>query len=57
VLRIAHEHGTDSPEWEAEVERWVPKLHDPEFVREAAKMVADVFNLWKVKLPPKQIAG
>jgi hypothetical protein len=35
----------------------VPKLHDPEFAREAAVMIADVFNLWKIKLPPKQTAG
>jgi len=31
----------------------VPKLHDPEFAREAAVMIADVFNRWKSKLPPK----
>jgi hypothetical protein len=40
----------------AEVEKWVPKLHDPEFAREAAVIVADIYNRWKVKLPPKQKA-
>jgi hypothetical protein len=56
LVPIAYEHGTDSPEWKANVEKWVPKLHDPEFVREAAEMVADVFNRWKSKLPPKPAA-
>jgi transcriptional regulator with XRE-family HTH domain len=54
LVGIAYEHGTDSPDWKASVEKWVPKLHDPEFAREAAKMVADIYNRWKVKLPPKQ---
>jgi transcriptional regulator with XRE-family HTH domain len=53
LIPIAYEHGTDSPEWKAEVEKWVPKLHDAEFAREAARMVADVYNRWKVKLPTK----
>jgi len=53
LLPIADEHGTDSPEWKANVEKWAPKLHDPEFAREAAQMVADIYNRWKVKLPPK----
>jgi transcriptional regulator with XRE-family HTH domain len=53
LVPIAYEHGTDSPEWKAEVEKWVPKLHDPVFAREAAKLVADVFNRWKVRFPPK----
>jgi len=35
------------------VQNWAPKLHDPEFAREAAQMVADIYNRWKVKLPPK----
>jgi transcriptional regulator with XRE-family HTH domain len=54
LIPIADEHGTDSPEWKAEVEAWVPKLHDPKVAREAAMMIADVFNRWKIKLPPKQ---
>jgi transcriptional regulator with XRE-family HTH domain len=54
LIPVAYEHGTDSPEWKAEVAKWVPKLHDPEFAREAAVMVADIYNRWKVKLPPKQ---
>jgi hypothetical protein len=53
LVGIAYEHGTDSAEWEASVERWAPKLHFPEFARDAAKMVADIYNRWKVKLPPK----
>ena len=53
LIPIADEHGTDSPEWQAEVEATVPKLHDPKVAREAAAMIADVFNRWKSKLPPK----
>jgi hypothetical protein len=53
LVGVAYEHGTDSPEWKANVEQWVPKLHDPGFAREATNMVADIFNRWKVKLPPK----
>ena len=53
LIPIAHEHGTDSPEWKANVEKWVPKLHEPEFASEAAKMVADIFNRWKSTLPPR----
>jgi transcriptional regulator with XRE-family HTH domain len=56
LVGIANTHGTDSPEWKASVEQWAPKLHDPEFAREAAKMVADIYNRWKVKLPPKPAA-
>jgi transcriptional regulator with XRE-family HTH domain len=52
LVGIAYERGTDSPEWKASVEQWAPKLHDPEFAREAAKMVADIYSRWKVKLPP-----
>ena len=51
LVPIAYKYGTDSPEWKANVEKWVPKLHDPEFAREAANMVADIYNRWKVKLP------
>jgi len=53
LVGIAYAHGTDSPEWKASVEQWAPKLEYPEFAREAAKMVADIYNHWKVKLPPK----
>jgi transcriptional regulator with XRE-family HTH domain len=53
LIPIAYEHGTDSPEWKAEVEKWVPKLHDAEFAREAAQMIADIYDRWKVKLPTK----
>ena len=53
LIPIASAHGTDSPEWKASVEQWAPKLPYPEFAREAALMVADIFNRWKVKLPPR----
>ena len=54
LVGIAYTHGTDSPEWKASVEQWAPKLQFPEFAREAAKMVANIYNRWKVKLPPRQ---
>jgi transcriptional regulator with XRE-family HTH domain len=54
LIPIAYEHGTDSPEWQANVEQRAPRLPRPEFAREAAQMVADVYNRWKVKLPPRQ---
>ena len=53
LVGIAYAHGADSPEWKASVEQWAPKLHDPEFAREAAKMVADIFNRWKSTVPPR----
>jgi hypothetical protein len=53
LVPIADEHGTDSPEWRADVDAAVPKLHDPAVAREMAKLVADTFNYWKVKLPPR----
>jgi transcriptional regulator with XRE-family HTH domain len=53
LIPIAYAHGTDSPEWKAEVEKWVPKLHDPKFAREAAQMIADIYDRWKVKQPPR----
>ena len=56
LVSIANEHGTDSPEWKGSIEKWAPKLHDPEFAREAAKMVADIYNRWKSKLPPRPAA-
>jgi len=54
LVGIAYEHGTDSAEWKASVEQWAPKLQFPDYAREAAKTVADTYNRWKVKLPPKQ---
>ena len=53
LVAIAYSHGTDSPEWRASVETWAPKLQYPEFAREAATMVADIYDRWKVKLPPR----
>ena len=53
LIPIADRHGTDSPEWQAEVEATVPRLHVPQVAREAAALIADVFNRWKVRLPPK----
>jgi hypothetical protein len=57
LIAIAYEHGTDSAEWKASVEQWAPKLQYREFAREAAKMVADIYDRWKVTLPPKQKTG
>ena len=54
LIPIADRHGADSPEWQAEVEATVPRLHVPQVAREAAALIADVFNRWKVRLPPKQ---
>jgi len=53
LIPIADRYGADSPEWRAEVEATAPRLHDPKVAREAAGLVADIFNRWKVKLPPK----
>jgi transcriptional regulator with XRE-family HTH domain len=52
LVLIAHANGTDSAEWKACVEQWAPRLAQPEFAREAAQMVADIYNRWKVKMPP-----
>ncbi len=30
------------------------KLQFPEFAREAAKTLADIYNRWRIRLPPKQ---
>jgi transcriptional regulator with XRE-family HTH domain len=57
LIPIADEHGTDSPEWQAEVDATAPKLHDEAIAREAAVLVANTFDLWKAKLPPKPEAG
>ncbi|MBN2465546.1 helix-turn-helix domain-containing protein [candidate division WOR-3 bacterium] len=56
LVAVAHAHGTDSPEWQASIEKWTPKLPVPEFVSEAAQMVAEIYNRWKVRLPPKPVA-
>ncbi len=53
LIPIADEHGTDSPKWRAEVDATAPKMHDEAIAREAAAIVAETFNRWKVKLPPK----
>jgi len=57
LIPIADEHGTDSQEWQAEVDATAPKMHDPALARETAAIVAKTFNQWKVKLPPKPAAG
>jgi hypothetical protein len=53
LLPIALEHGTRSPEWQAEVDATAPRLHDETFARMVATLAADTFNRWKVKLPTK----
>jgi hypothetical protein len=54
LIPIAYAHGTESPEWKANVEKWAPRLHDEKVAREAAVMIADVYNRWKVKLPKQE---
>jgi transcriptional regulator with XRE-family HTH domain len=51
LLEIALAHGTDSPEWQAEVDATAPRLHDETFARATAALAADTFEQWKVKLP------
>ena len=53
LLPIALEHGTGSPEWQAEVDATAPRLHDETFARSMASLAAQTFEKWKVKLPPK----
>jgi transcriptional regulator with XRE-family HTH domain len=53
LLQIALEHGTDSQEWQAEVDATAPRLHDEPFARAMATLAAKTFDQWKVKLPPK----
>jgi transcriptional regulator with XRE-family HTH domain len=53
LLEIALARGTDSPEWQAEVDATAPRLHNEAFARSMAVLAADTFNLWKVRLPPK----
>jgi hypothetical protein len=57
LIPIADEHGIDSPAWRAEVDATAPKLHDEAIAREAATIVANTFDLWKAKLPPKTTAA
>jgi transcriptional regulator with XRE-family HTH domain len=52
LLPIAVEHGADSAEWKANVDKWAPRLHDPAIAREAAALAAKAFNIWKVRLQP-----
>jgi hypothetical protein len=56
LIPIADEHGTESPEWQAAVDATAPKLHNEAIAREMAKLVAETFDQWKVKLPPKPVA-
>ncbi len=56
LIPIADEHGTDSPEWQAEVEATVPKLHDPAVARDVAGIIAKAFDKWSAKLPPRPTA-
>ena len=56
LIPIGDAHGTDSPEWRAKVEKWVPKLHDPAVAREATAIIADTFNRWKNKVETVPLA-
>jgi transcriptional regulator with XRE-family HTH domain len=57
LLQIALAHGTDSAEWQAEVDATAPRLHDEPFARAIAALAAETFERWKAKLPPKPSAG
>ena len=57
LLDIAFEHGTGSPEWQAEVDATAPKLHDETFARAMATLAAETYERWKVKLQPKPPAA
>jgi hypothetical protein len=35
------------------VERAAPRLHDANLAREVARIAAEAFNVWKVKLPAR----
>lgn len=52
LVLIAAEHGTDSAEWRAEVDKTAPRMHDEAFAREAAALAAATFNRWKPRLRP-----
>jgi transcriptional regulator with XRE-family HTH domain len=56
LVAIAVDHGTDSPEWRAEIDRAAPKLHDPQLAREIATLAATTFEVWKIRIPPKPAA-
>ena len=53
LVEIAFKHGTDSPEWRAEVDDAAPRLHDESLARAVAALAAETFERWKVKLAPK----
>ncbi len=53
LVQIALAHGTDSAEWQAEVDATAPHLHDEAFARQMAALAAATFERWKVKLRPK----
>lgn len=53
LFAIAVEHGTDSAAWQAEIARAAPDLHDPTVASAVAQAVAQAFDIWKKRLPPK----
>lgn len=53
LVPVAVKHGTDSPEWRADVEATVPKMHDPELAKAVAGRTAEAFNRWKVRIPAR----
>jgi len=53
LLLIVGEHGTDSPEWQAEVDATAPRMHDEAFAREMAKLMAETFDRWMAKSPSR----
>jgi transcriptional regulator with XRE-family HTH domain len=57
LVQIAFAHGTDSPEWQSEVDATAPRLHDETFARATAALAAATFDRWKVKLQPKPPAA
>jgi hypothetical protein len=57
LLPIALEHGTDSPEWQTEVDTTAPRLHDETFARAMATLATATFERWKANLRPKPPAA
>jgi hypothetical protein len=53
LVQIAFAHGTDSPEWQVEVETTAPRLHDESFARAMSSLAAETFERWKLKLPSR----
>jgi transcriptional regulator with XRE-family HTH domain len=51
LVAIAVEHDANSAEWQAEVERAAPRLHDPAVARAVAAIAADAFSRWKKRIP------